>query len=220
MKLDEKFQSFKEKLKDSILLEIQNVNQKVENKIQEATQKTYTNITRDKEDQLGTPQIKEIIKEARNEELEEEREQKLRSKNVIIHGVSESKENDDKKAEDHDQNFVKMLFKDANTTICFKYCKRIGQKNDQNKRPIKVILQSENEKATLINSLSNLKGKDTYKGVSVTEDFTRNQRDIIKIWNDKAKQKTREEQDETTVWRVRGDPKNGLYLKKFKIKEN
>ena len=65
--------------------------------------------------------------------------------------------------------------------------------------------------------LANFKGKLTYKEISITEDFTVFERSlIIQKWANKAKERTKEENDSGFVWRVRGSPLKGIYLKKFK----
>ena len=76
------------------------------------------------------------------------------------------------------------------------------------KRPIKVTLDSEENKSNLLSSLRNLKGKLEYKGISVTDDHTQKDRTLLKEWADKAKAKNDEEPEESVYeWKVRGCPK-------------
>ena len=93
---------------------------------------------------------------------------------------------------------------------------RIGEKSSNKNRPIKVVLGSAHERYLLMKNLANLKGKSTYKGISITEDFTVFERGLIKEWANKAKERTKKENDSGFVWRVRGSPFKGLYLKKIK----
>ena len=65
-------------------------------------------------------------------------------------------------------------------------------------------------------NLANRKRKLTYKGISIAEDFTVFERGLIKEWANKAKERTKEENDSGFVWRVRGSSFKGLYLKKIK----
>ena len=68
-----------------------------------------------------------------------------------------------------------------------------------------------------MSNLFNLKGKNMYKGISVTEDYTISERQMIKNFTSKAKERNSAESDDTDyVWKVRGTPKNGLVLKRFK----
>ena len=87
-------------------------------------------------------------------------------------------------------------------------------------RPIKVVLDCENDKNNLLKNLRKLKGKDKYKGVSVTDDYTIKDRSLLKEWAEKAKLKNFEEPEESLFeWKVRGCPKNGLSLKKFRKRD-
>ena len=49
------------------------------------------------------------MKQARNEELVEEKDQMLRSCNIIFHGVKESTYNDKEKAKQSDEAFVNFI---------------------------------------------------------------------------------------------------------------
>ena len=97
-----------------------------------------------------------------------------------------------------------------------KFMTRIGEKLSNKNRPIKVVLGSAHERYLLMKNLANLKGKSKYKGISVTKDFTVFERGLIKEWANKAKERTKEENDSGFVWRVRRSPFKGLYLKKIK----
>ena len=59
-----------------------------------------------------------------------------------------------------------------------------------------------------------LKGTENELGkISITGDYTNSERDLIKIWVKKAAEKSA--QDSNYVYRVRGNPKNGLRLVSF-----
>ena len=64
-------------------------------------------------------------------------------------------------------------------------------------------------------NLKQLKGKeDDFGKISVTEDYTKSERDEIKSYVEKAKRMSAE--DPTKTYKVRGDPKNGLRMVWFK----
>ena len=66
--------------------------------------------------------------------------------------------------------------------------------------------------------LSNLKtAEDQYRNISIKDDYTPEERSIIKTWNEKAGELNKAEN--TTEWKVRGTPKNGLRLVKIKRKQ-
>ena len=66
-------------------------------------------------------------------------------------------------------------------------------------------------------SLRNLKDNDSYKGISIKEDYTINERNLIKSYIDQAKAMNEIERAKksTVIYKLRGTPKNGLFLKRF-----
>ena len=68
--------------------------------------------------------------------------------------------------------------------------------------------------------LVNLKYADEkFSKISVKDDYTVEERKLIKLWHQKADEKNKTEN--TTLYRVRGCPKNGLRIVKvMKKKEN
>ena len=90
---------------------------------------------------------------------------------------------------------------------------RIGKLADGKKRPLLVTFNSEVEKDNVFGNLQALKGIDTYKGVSICEDLTPDQRKEFKDLLNEAKQRNQNETGE--FWRVRGSSKNGFFLKKI-----
>ena len=156
-----------------------------------------------------------IIKEARNEQLTQEREIKERSTNLIIHGVAEMRESDSPCTED--EVFVKSLLEAIDVKVNYKSIRRLGKPDTNPKRPIKLIMNNENEKDQIMKNLNKLKNADErLKKISVTDDYTEDERHLIKTWVQKANTKNCKEDDNSKfVWKVRGSPKNGLRLVKF-----
>ena len=63
-------------------------------------------------------------------------------------------------------------------------------------------------------NLNKLRGtEDEFGKISITCDYTKTERDEIKNMLDKAKEKTAK--DNNYIYKVRGDPKNGLRLVPF-----
>ncbi|MEO0336452.1 MAG: hypothetical protein AAF202_08660 [Pseudomonadota bacterium] len=59
-------------------------------------------------------------------------------------------------------------------------------------------------------------GKVTEKINEISRSHLRAERDMIKPWSNQAKEKNKQEpQDSNVVWRVRGNPKSGFMLRKF-----
>ena len=76
------------------------------------------------------------------------------------------------------------------------------------------MLKSEEDKKKVFDNLKNLKDRTPYKGISVTYDYTQRERSMIKEFHNKAKERNNEE-DTIFVWKVRGTPNRGLFLKRF-----
>ena len=71
------------------------------------------------------------------------------------------------------------------------------------------------DKEKILKNLANLKGKREYNGISVTYDYTQSERRMIRDFVSKAaEQNNTELPDSNMKWVVKGNPKNGLYLKK------
>ena len=91
--------------------------------------------------------------------------------------------------------------------------------DQQNELDQLVVLQSAHQRYLVIQGLINLKGNEVYEGISVTEDFTLFERSQIKEWSKKAQERNAKESDDSTfIWRVRGSPSRGLYLKRTEKK--
>ena len=160
--------------------------------------------------------FRSIMMSTKNEELAEQKDKEMRSRNIIIHGKQESEPQDD-------SDFVKNLIKDIGENVTPKVHVRIGKETEnKKKRPIKVILDKLDDKERIMNNLRKLKDKDQYKGISITDDYTISERQIIKEFTTRAKERNQNEpEDSNYVWKVRGTPKNGLILKKLmKVKPN
>ena len=159
--------------------------------------------------------FRDIARMAKQEELEEENQRRLRQNNILIHGMKENESGTD------DEEFVNALLKE----ICVgavkpKFMVRIGKKEDNRPRPLKVTFHNENDKIKVLDNLKQLKGKSDFDRISVKNDFTISERNLIKDYVQRANEKNQNEPaDSEYVWRVRGSPKNRLFLKKVK-KEN
>lgn len=150
---------------------------------------------------------------AKIEDMNEDNDKKNREKNIIIKGKQEVDEMDDKA-------FLESLIKE----LCIgavhpTSVMRIGTKVEGRNRPIKVIFKSTDEKYKVLNNLKNLKGKELYKTISVTHDYTFNEREVLNNFLRQAKEKNELDTTENKdyKWKVWGSPKNRLFLKKVKM---
>ena len=85
---------------------------------------------------------------------------------------------------------------------------RLGKPNERKKRTLKVVMKTKQEKEEVLANLKLLKG---------TDDYTSHEREQIKSWVKIAAEKSKEDSDK--VYKVRGDPKNGLRLVSFARQE-
>ena len=155
------------------------------------------------------PNFRSIMMSTRNEELAEQRDKKARESNIIIHGKEEIKEQDD-------SNFAQSLIQAIGVNTPIKLVSRIGRQDNSKKRPIKIVFNSSEDREKVMENLKNLKGKDQYKGISITEDYTISERQMIREFTSLAKEKNvNEPENSDFIWKVRGTPKNGLVLKRF-----
>ena len=159
--------------------------------------------------------LRSIMLANKNEEIEEEKDRQKRVKNIIIHGkVEESGATDDRK-------FAEDLIKELQIGAPnISQIERIGlEKEPENgaarKRPMKLIMNSEEDKEKVLRNLRHLKGKTIYKSISITADYTYSERQLIKDYRERANIKNDFEEDKDYIWRVRGTPKNGLFLKRI-----
>ena len=134
-----------------------------------------------------------IIEETKNAELVEEKEKKLCSKNLIIHGVEESSSNNKDGAIKSDSSCVNNFIAALKVTSTAKSASRIGLLAQDKNRPTNVVMNAKEERNKILSNLRNLKGVPEYKTISVTEDYTITERRMIKDWSDKSKEKNKNE---------------------------
>eukprot|EP00111_Clytia_hemisphaerica_P013745 TCONS_00040444-protein len=73
-------------------------------------------------------------------------------------------------------------------------------------RSLKVVLRNEEEKLQILASVHKL-NKDEFR---VTDDFSKKERETIKEWHRKAKQKTKLQNVGSWIYKVRGSPRTKL----------
>ena len=154
--------------------------------------------------------FRSIMMSTKYEDLSEQKDKESRACNIIIHGK------EDLGNQEEDSKFVSELIEEVYKDIKPKMITRIGRQELNKKRPIKIIMSKEDEKKNIMGNLINLKGKEKYKGISITEDYTISERRMIKEFKTSASNKNlMEPENSNFVWKVRGTPKNGLVIKRF-----
>ena len=196
--------------------------EKIERKVNEnriktkpiTTKKTFAQVAKENQQQPSLLHIKKALRDEKFEEKLEEQRKQEKQLNIIIHGVPES---DDV---NHDDTFLNELLDDTGNKTEQLFFDRIGPSTEGiNQRPIKVVFCNAQEKDAFMRSLSKLKDIQKYARISITDDLTRTERQLIKFWKNKADQRNKVDKNKEYVWRVRGSPRGdrGLYLKKIPI---
>ena len=161
--------------------------------------------------------IEKAIRESLNKELVQDTERVKREKNIIIHGIVECRGTETQNQE-HDEIFITKLLQIMGAHVTPVTIVRLGKPNEEKNRPVKVIMDSTEDKVQVMSRLVNLKNADElYKSISVKDDYTYEERETIKQWMQRAEEKNRREN--TTDWKVRGNPKNGLRIVKVTKKK-
>ena len=134
----------------------------------------------------------------------QEREREVRARN--IHGFKEAENNNEAKEEDN--STIKELLNILELEVIPEYITRLGISNRTKPRPIRLKFKTLSEKEMIMSSLPKLKTAcERFKKISITEDYTFNERQAIKQKAVEAKQKTDAEGDGKYIWKVKRDPK-------------
>ena len=116
-----------------------------------------------------------------------------------------------KQEKSDDALFVNNTMQQVCSNVTLKLKSRIGLA-EENKKPIKVVLHNEQDLEKILNNLQNLQDNTEYKGISITEDYLVSERQMIKEFANKAKEKNSLELENSNfVWKVRGTPKDGYF---------
>ena len=204
--LEKQLVEMKESIKKSIDEKIEAVKRPIQTYASTLSQNLEANTSDESNAIQHQMNFRQIKTNTRNEELAEERKKKQRDRNIIVHG----REDDN----DTDTIFVKDLFAKLQIEqASVKSIQRIGMATNG---PIKMEMHTIQDKIQVLRSLTKLKGDNNFKGIRITEDYTISERKLIKEYNSRAKEKTDTDPDkDQIIWRVRGSPRKGLFLKRF-----
>ena len=137
-------------------------------------------------------------------------EARERENNVIIHGLGETECNST------DQNKVRLLFNAVGVNLQPQVSYRLGMKEEGKKRPLMVPLQSKMERDNVISNMWRLRNsRNISERVSVTYDYTLEERRLIKEFVEEANRRNMNaendnDRNEGYAWRVRGASKTTL----------
>lgn len=134
-----------------------------------------------------------------------------REQNVIIHGLEEGNLCDTKLVED--------IFEAIDVQHKPVHIMRPGQKINDRIRPLMLQMKNGNEQEEFMSKLWMLKNARIRFGkISITHDYTQEERDLIKKWVEEAKRRNTGGINEYR-WKVRGTPRTELRLVKILSQE-
>lgn len=146
-----------------------------------------------------------------NQILVHDNDKNIRKVNVIIHGRVETEDD-----ENTDDIFIKKLLHDLQVQTLPKSMLRIGSFSNLKKRPIKLTFDLLSEKQQVMRNLRNLKGKNEYIGISIRDDYTIEERMLLKEKTQKAREANMTLPNNCDyTWQVRGTPDTGIIIKRI-----
>ena len=155
-----------------------------------------------------TPKHQVTFMKQRNCELLERKEKDARACNIVIHGKKFREIEDDKK-------YVQNMLKDM--SVGAMKAQNVNKNIEEGGiHPLIVKLKTKGDKEKFMANLSQLKGKQDYRGIRIKEDCTPAELALIRGMREEAKQMNSMNANNTLIWVIRGDPKNGMYLKRVK----
>ena len=192
-----------EKIKD-VHEKIDAVDKRIDEKLNQSKNQFSTSFADAVSKNVNEKVIENAISHAKNDERLQQNEWQKRERNMIIHGIDEI----DSQTDD---DFVHNFLVTVGASVVPESITRLGKTEDGKIRPLKVIMKSTEDKSQVMSRLVNLKNADErYRKVSVRDDYSVEERLLIKQWSEKAAAKNLAEK--TNEFKVRGNPKNGLRL--------
>ena len=174
------------------------------------TTASHLPLEKSSQEQLSVESFQSIMTATRNAEIAEQKDREERACNIILHGREENVNSK------NDVLFLDEFLEEVRgKPQSIKLLKRIG-KAESKIRPIMISFHNEQDKQKTMMNLRNLKGNKYFKEISVTEDYTVYERQIMKEYRKAAREKNSlEPEDSKFVWKTKGNPRNGLVLKRF-----
>ena len=154
-------------------------------------------------------EIRAVLKEEKKKQAKDEYQKQLQSRNLIFHGVQEGDN------EVSDEQFIGEFMEEIGVNISAENIYRIGKKSKPKVRPLKLTLNCEDEKKIIFKNIHKLQGKTRFDKIKVTEDFTPEERQTMRHWYEKAKERNKIMKNAAFIWQVPGNPKTHLRLKRI-----
>ena len=212
--IDKKLQRFEKKIDDKL--------NTYKAEVPATVNKTWADVVKNKNEDILSKQgnVQKIVQETILQQKKEDKSREDRECNVIVYNVKESSEPSPGIRKVEDERFFEKLCVEAlkiHQKLETKNLIRLGKKSeDQGKsRPLKIIMQSKEDKNLVMSNLTKLKdADDMFKRISVTHDMTLEERDLVKKKVQEAKEKEKQHSEGGQwIYRVRGPPWNLTIVK-------
>jgi hypothetical protein len=151
-------------------------------------------------DSIKVKPLRDILKETNEEARKEAEEEAERKKNIIIHRMPEldTEDTQDRREEDkiRVEKFLEKIGLENRVEVerIIRMGKRPEKEEEKKARPMKVVLQSEEETRTVFKNLYKLKNAHEYDEIRITPDRNEQQREELRALVETAKNLTRMEQ--------------------------
>ena len=129
-----------------------------------------------------------------------------RAKEVIIHKVEE-------KTEENLEEWADRLVTATRVKANLTEVKRIGKSHENKNRPIMVSFQNAQQKDDFTANLRFIKGNDEFDYIRVTENYTYQERKILRCKIEEARSLNQQETDHTKWHKVFGSPRTSLEIR-------
>ena len=184
---------------------------------------TWANITAKAPLNNSPESFRGIMQETLAEQRKQEKDKANWEGNLIIYRVQESEAENVEETIIEDTKFFRNLCSEALGIEELKIIevRRLGKKDEgesRSPRPLLVTLANKTDKGMVFRNMSKLQAaEEKYKQVSITNDYSKDERAEIKQKVAEAKEQEKADQSKNWIYRVRGSPGN---LKIVKIKRS
>ncbi len=226
-KLDNQLRSLTEGLPQQISTIENNMGTQLKTLSEEMQQnvtKAWSSPPQAQDSQKPPPNLKLIMKETLDEQKKEAADRENRENNIIIYNVDESEKDTAEERKESDSCFFSNLCEEILLipVPTARNLMRLGKKpaadEPQKPRPLKVVLESKDDKDKVMENLTKLKNaEEKFRKISVTPDYCMEDREKIRVKVAEAKKLNEEDQSKNFTYRVRGPPWN-LRIVKFQNK--
>ena len=132
--------------------------------------------------------------------LEEFEDRTRRRKNILISGVQERNEGSAEERIVADREHVESILQELSEEKGFSAdeiarCHRVGRQSTGKARPLRVVLQDEETKRSILSNAKRLRNTASYKNVYVNPDLTFSQRKANQLLREELKRRRNENED-------------------------